>query len=220
MRFADTSRSHEDETANRPLAASHTAAAAANCPRHFTDSLALTNDVLTEMLFELAQQLRFASLDFFDWNIGHHSDSMRHIVIGQLDSAAAFLGSNFCLELFTNLANALFVHSSSLVIFVQNSILHALIEMLELFEIFTLAARAVAPLDANSGSCLVEHVNRFIGHETVADVAVAHIHCRLDHFVGNFDAMMLFIIIFKTFQNSDCLRHSWLFDDDCLETPF
>ena len=220
MRFADTSRSHEDETANRPPAASYAAAAAADCPRYLTDSLALANDVLAEMLFELAQQLRFASLDFFDWNIGHHSDSMRHIVIGQLDSAATFLGSNFCLEFFTNLANTLFVHGSSLVIFVQNSILHALIEVLELFEVFTLAARAVAPLDANSGSRLVEHVNCFIGHKTVADVAVAHVHCRFDHFVSNFDAMMLFIIIFKTFQNSDCLCHSWLFDDDRLETPF
>jgi len=78
----------------------------------------------------------------------------------------------------------------------------------------------MAPLDANSGSRLVEYVNRFIRHETVADVAVAHVNCRFDHFVGNFDAMMLFIIIFKTFQNSDCLRHSWLFDDDRLEAPF
>ena len=155
MRFADTSRSHENETANRSLAASHTAAAAANRPRYLTDSLALANDVLAEMLFELAQQLRFASLDFFDRNVGHHSDSMRHIVIGQLDSAAAFLGSNFCLEFFTNLANTLFVHSGSLVIFVQDSVLHALIEALEFFEIFALAARAVAPLDANSGSCFI-----------------------------------------------------------------
>ena len=145
---------------------------------------------------------------------------MRHIVIGQLDSAAAFLGSNFCLEFFTNLANALFVHSGSLIIFVQDSVLHALIEVLELFEIFALAARSVAPLDANSSSRLVEHVNCFIGHETVADVAVTHIYSRLNHFVGDFDAMMLFVIIFKTFQNSDCLRHSWLFDDDRLETPF
>ena len=130
------------------------------------------------------------------------------------------MGSDFCLELFTNLANTLFVHSGPLVIFVQNSILHALIEVLEFFEIFALVARAVASLDANSGSRLVEHVNRFIGHETVADVAVAHIHRRFDHFVGNFDAMILFVIIFKTFQNSDCLRHSWLLDDDRLETPF
>ena len=102
---------------------------------------------------------------------------MRHIVIGQLDSAATFLGSDFCLELFANLANTLFVHSGSLIIFVQDSVLHALIEVLEFFEIFALAARAVAPLDANSGSRLVEHVNCFIGHETVADVAVAHIYC-------------------------------------------
>ena len=66
---------------------------------------------------------------------------------------------------------------------------------------------------------LVDHVDRLVGQQAVADVLDRQVHGRLDRLVGIAHAVVGFVLRLQALQDLDRLAHGRLDDVDLLEAP-
>ncbi len=67
---------------------------------------------------------------------------------------------------------------------------------------------------------LVDKVDRLVGQEAIADVAIGQNRCRNERRVGDPNAVMVLVALAQSAQDRDRLLDRWLVDVDRLEAPF
>ena len=121
------------------------------------------------------------------------------------------------------LGDFVFDHLKALLRCIVRFLLHRLAFDLQLNEaavelVERLGLRIDFHLDAGSG--LINEVDRLVGKEAVGDVAVREFSRSHNRGVGNFDAVVRFVLFLQTAQNGDRVLNRGLVDHHFLEAAF
>ena len=80
--------------------------------------------------------------------------------------------------------------------------------------------RSCIGLQTYTGCCFINQIDCFVRQKPVGNITAGQFYCRFNGAIRNFHAVMGFIFITNTFQNSNGIFLGWFIDSNRLESTF